>query len=127
MTKDEEQDALSVLVAPWLPNATVESLNMEERCGCYSEWTQEPPRYEVTFRAPRPEAETDRDLSNIVRVLEGIVMRFAQQEHAFSGCSSCCEDGDTDNVRPSLWVRVIRARPLAMSADAVGQRSENPI
>jgi hypothetical protein len=117
MTEQEEKDALSVLVAPWLPDAVVDTLSIEERCGCYSEWTTEPPRYEVTFRAPRPTDETDRKLSNVVRVLEGIVLRFAVAQHQFTGCSCCCgEDGDTTNARPSLWVRVIQERPSPTGA-----------
>lgn len=112
MTEQEEKDALAALVDPWLPGAIIETLYIQERCGCHSEWTTESPRYEVTFQAPRPTAESDRRLSNVVRVLEGLAMQFAMQHHKFSGCSCCCgdgdgDDGDTSDVRPSLWVRII--------------------
>lgn len=107
MTTDEEAAALVALVSPWLPDATVDSLYLDESCGCYSEWTQEAPRYEVTFKAPRPSDESDRKLFDVVRVLEGPVMQFALAHHSFTGCSCCCEDGDTENVRPSLYVRII--------------------
>lgn len=115
MSEDEEKAALAALVAPWLPDAAVDSLSVEESCGCYSEWTTEPPQYHVTFKAPRPEGESDRTLSDVVRVLEGPVMQFAQAHHRFTGCSCCCGDGeggdcDTDNVRPYLWVRIIPMR-----------------
>ena len=120
MTEQEEKDALVELVAPWLPHATVDTLVIEPSCGCYSEWTQEPPRYEVTFSVPRPANETDRKLSSVVSVLEGVVMVFALVNHEFTGCSSCCGDGesndfDASNVRPSLWVRIIPVRASAQA------------
>ena len=115
MTEQEEKDALVALVAPWLPNASIDSFSVEESCGCYSEWTTESPTYNVTFSAPRPAGESDRQLSDIVRVLEGVVMRFAEENHTFTGCRCCCGDPDTDegfdeNTRPSLWVRIIPVR-----------------
>lgn len=111
MNEDEEKAALIALVAPWLPDATVDTLYIEERCGCYSEWTQEHPRYEVTFKAKRPTGETDRKLSDVVRAIEGLVTRFAHVNHNFSGCSGCCgEDGDLDNPPISCWVRIIPMR-----------------
>lgn len=113
VTEQQEKDALAALVRPWLPDAEVDSLYIETSCGCYSEWTTESPRYEVTFKAPRPSDESDRKLSDVVRVLEGPVMQFALAQHVFSGCSCCCEDGETENVRPSLWVRII---PLHVKA-----------
>lgn len=111
MTDQEERDALVALVTPWLPDATVDTLTIETSCGCYSEWTQEYCCYEVTFKAPRPVGETDRKLSDIVRVLEGPVTQFARQHHQFSGGSCCCgEDGDFDNPPVSIWVRIIPER-----------------
>lgn len=121
MTQDEEKAALVALVAPWLPDAGVDSLSIEESCGCYSEWTTESPFYNVTFIAPRPHKETDRKLSDIVRAIEGPVMQFALQHHSFTGCWCCCgDDGDDPNkeytdVRPSLWVRIIPARSAQAS------------
>ena len=108
MTTSDEHLALIDLVAPWLPNATIDTLNVQEQCGCYSEWTTEPPVYELTLRAPRPTEETDRALSNLVRVLEPMVLQFAQAHHSFTGCESCQgQDGDTSDVMPSCYVRII--------------------
>ena len=116
MTEDEERAALCALVAPWLPGATVDMLYVKDWCACYSEWTTDSPDYNVTFKAPRPAGESDRALSDIVRVLEGPVMQFAMAHHEFTGCSCCCGDDDDpddkvyDHVRPSLWVRIIPTR-----------------
>lgn len=115
MTEADEKAALALLVAPWLPGASVDSLYIQESCGCYSEWTTDSPDYHVTFAAPRPVGESDRALSDVVRVIEGPVMQFALRNHTFHGCSCCCGNGESDdyddsNIRPSLWVRIIPLR-----------------
>jgi len=113
--KADECEALCALVKPWLPDATVETLNVQECCGCYSEWSQEPPVYEVTFRATH---NNEQALSKLVSAIEPLVMRFATARHLFTGCPSCCgEDGNTNDVWPSLWVRVIPINSRRRSTD----------
>lgn len=111
MTLDEEKAALCQLVASRLPGATVDELWIEESCGCYSEWTQEPPRYCVTFKAPW---KRDEDaLAKLVTKLEKAVRKFAHANHAFSG-GSCCQGDDYvdgDVAEPTLFVRVIPVKP----------------
>lgn len=101
-TMKDEEKALGLLVSPWLPNATVTDLEIAEECGCYSEWTQDPCRYCVTFTAPW--AGTDEELSRLVAILEPFVEAFSETHHTFQEARSCCEGCIT------RWVRVIPIR-----------------
>lgn len=100
MSDHESDKAIIVaMVAPWLPGASVEEFDLEEECGCYSEWTQESPHLYVTLKAPRPAGESEIALSKIVTIVEKVVERWART-YDWRGCSCC------DGV-PSIWARVI--------------------
>ncbi len=105
LNRDYHEKAAEVeaLVAPWLPNAKVTTFDIQESCGCYSEFTQEPPRLEVTLTAPRHDDDSDKALGLIVRAIEPMVKAWGISAFSFVGCDAC--EG-TDN--PSMWVRVIR-------------------
>lgn len=116
-TNDEVKDALIVLVSPWLPDATVEEFDVQERCGCYSEWTQEPPSFNVTFRATH---DDEVKLSKIVSAIEPLVTRWAKDTYDFTG-GQCCQGEDYedgDEVEPHVWVRVIPIKPKVAKAEA---------
>jgi hypothetical protein len=92
---------MAALVAPWLPDARVEDLDIQLDCNCYSEWTQEPPRFYITFEAPWSKSE--KELSKVVAVLDSLIRGWVISKYTFTGCSNC-------GGEPSLWVRVIPLR-----------------
>lgn len=108
--RDYEEKAAEVvaLVAPWLPDAVVTEFDIQESCGCYSEYTQEPAYLHITLTAPRPEDDSDQALGGVVGALETIVQPWAARSFAFSGCSSCA-DGEPEDGCFTFWLRVIRA------------------
>lgn len=105
-TLDDEKKGLVLLVAPWLPGAVVETLDIQESCSCYSEFTQDPCNYFVTFKAPW--VGSDDELGLLIRsVLDSLVETFSEQHHTFQEERSCCEG------RISRYVRVIPLRSKA--------------
>lgn len=108
---DEQKAQLEALVQPWLPGAEVESSNIQTCCGCYSDWTQEWCRAEVTFELPWD--ESDDELSKRVSAVEYLVKRWISENFRFSGGVGCCvdEDGDSDDPPISFWVRAIPRKP----------------
>lgn len=113
--RDTDRDELITLIAPWLPDAAVDTLEMQTTCGCYSEFTQDPCYFNVTFRAPRPDDETNTKLSKLVSVLESVIQPWADRKYDWCGCGSCCDEDKTDTT-PNVSVRVIRQRSEAGAA-----------
>jgi hypothetical protein len=108
MTKREEMDALCAIVAPWLPGATIADtfdFELQDECGCYSEYTQEPCGYSVLFTAPWD--KSDDELARLITVIEPTIEAFAMRQHTFSGCGCCDEDG---SGRPNFYIRVSPVR-----------------
>lgn len=52
MNKEDVCDHALLLTKRWLPDCELEDIDYNQDCGCYSEWTTEPPRLSLTFRAP---------------------------------------------------------------------------
>jgi len=117
MTTDTADAAvqLCALVAPWLPDAEVETLYVQESCCCYSEWTQDPPYFRLTFRATH---YSEEKLSHLIAALEPIILQWAMSHYTFSG-GTCCQGDDYkdgDRVEPSMDVRVIPRKPMKVNA-----------
>ena len=104
----EKAAEVVALVAPWLPDATVTEFDIQESCGCYSEWTQEPPYLHITLAAPRPGNDSDEALGKVIGLLEKIVEPWAERTFSFSGCESCAGEGQPTDGYFSLWLRVQR-------------------
>jgi hypothetical protein len=115
MTDQEAKELLVLMVAPWLPHAEIAELEIQEECGCYSEWTQEPPFFHVTFSAPRAETESDRDVSRLVSVVESVIGPWAQRAYTWKGCESCGEPGKPRDY-PGFYVRIIPIRKRVESS-----------
>ncbi len=125
MTDEEAKEVLVAMVAPWLPNAEIEMLNISTDCGCYSEWTQEPPRFELVLRAPRPAGESDRALSRVVSIVESVIGPWAQRAWTWNGCESCGEEGKPRDY-PSFYVRLIPIPDGAAGAAETPQQEPKP-
>ena len=87
-------------------NSTVEYSNQgwdsvpitfQDSCDCYSEYTTESCRLEVTVCVQMPEREEDR--VSLSLILNDAVSRWARENLEWSGCVCC-------NNNLSVWVRV---------------------
>lgn len=110
----KQKDMVCVLVAPWLPDATIDSCDIQTSCECYSEYTTDSCNIYITFEAPTD--KTDKELSKIVSAIEDLVCNKIESMFEFSGCQCCSGNWDDDysdwdgEANISRWVRVIPKR-----------------
>lgn len=72
----------------------VKTPNYDDSCGCYSEYTQESPRFYLEIKAVLPQNESEE--WEIQKILDKDITKWANKNLDFSGCKGCdpYDDGD---------------------------------
>ena len=73
------------------------SVEFQDSCGCYSEYTTEPCCLNVAVCVDMPSTEDEQ--ADLRQTLDDVVERWAKANLAWSGCD-CCDNS------LSVWVRV---------------------
>lgn len=96
------------------PSLIINDFRVQEDCGCYSEYTTDPPSLYVSASAIIKD-ETSPDAISLRDKLSERLKRWAKEVFHFTGCTCCCpndnceEDHDHSDAA-SIWIYLTRRK-----------------